>query len=156
MPPIPPVDAFNDVMTKSRLLKVAKIMLVRKPPFASNPDFNASLLVNFWKVADTIQLDSSTDFLQAIQELQLATSDAGAGVVLTSVSITIALSTMYHITDISTPEQSANLAQPTDAIPTYMVNSNCSDIPVAPALLTPDALVAASAINPAMIVAMLR
>ena len=67
--PIPTAEAFNAVMTQSRLLEVAKNILASTLPFAPNPDFTASLLVNFRKAADSVPIDICTEFIEAIREL---------------------------------------------------------------------------------------
>ena len=67
--PIPTAEAFNPVMKRSSLLETAKNILVYKLPFAHNPDFTSSLLINIRKAADTVPIEIRTDFLEAISKL---------------------------------------------------------------------------------------
>ena len=140
MTPIPTAEAFHAVMKQPQLLETAENIPAYKLPFAHNPDFTSSLLINFRKAADTVQIEIRPEFLEAIRELQ-STISSIEGTVLTSSALTVPLSTIYPVEDVSTSEEYANLARPLTAgdLPTFSVNS---DLPVSQSMQNPAALVA--------------
>ena len=97
-------------MSQYSTLEAAKNILAYKLPTESNQQFCRSLLQNFTRNSNTVPLEIRSDFMLAFKELQRF-ADLPDGSALTIVSITIALSTVYPVTNGATIQTIALLAR---------------------------------------------